>query len=85
MTRITPLVGCATFAMFLMACPPTAPRGIEYCESAASRMVYLTCTSSQPKAANACRVAAGDGRDWHPRQIASAKTCDEIEELVGVP
>jgi hypothetical protein len=83
MTRITPLVGCAAFALFLMACPPTAPKGIEYCDSAAARIVTLCSITPSARVAIACRAALEDGRDWHPKQIVSAQTCDEIEQIVS--
>ena len=63
--------------------PAKPPVGIEYCDSAAARIVYLACTSANSaRVANACRMALSDARDWHPQVISSASTCASVSALI---
>ena len=81
---IVPVVGVITYLASIYACSPAKPPvGIEYCDSAAARIVYLACTSANSaRVANACRMALSDARDWHPQVISSASTCASVSALI---
>lgn len=70
----------------LAACPmpPTHPAGYEYCDAASRRIIELHCLDeSHARITNACKMALDDHRDWHPKQISTSQSCNEIEQLVN--
>lgn len=69
--------------------PEPAPVKDSDCAKAHKKLVELNCeyqtTPDGDSFADACEVAADDGRNWRPDCIALVASCDQVEDAFRTP